>query len=39
MQTSLQWLSQNINQGLQSQKTLHISPSQGSYVVSNVSIF
>ena len=38
MHTSLQWLRQNINQGLHSQKTLHSSPSQVSYGVSIVSI-
>ena len=35
---SLQWLLQNMNQGLHSQKTRHISPSRASYGVPVVRI-
>ena len=37
--TPLHWLTQNINQALHSQKTLHISPSWASYGVSIVMIW
>ena len=39
MHTSLQWARQNLNQGLQSQKTPHISASRASHGIAIVSIF
>ena len=37
--TPLHWITQNINQSLDSQKTLHVSPSCASYGVSIVKIW